>query len=124
MKLIQAKLVGQMTERKKQRVESILKQVGLDLFQVDQNEIQAEDSQTTLGTSFAFPVKDDQADRISSEFRAVGFVVSRIEWLDALTSRGTVLALETTAAISFRSGLGPICYGCQVGGPAKFLCRP
>jgi hypothetical protein len=76
MKLIQAKLNGQMTERKKQRVESILKQVGLDLFQVDQNEIQAEDSQ-----SFAFPVKDDQADRISSEFRAVGFVVSRIEWL-------------------------------------------
>jgi hypothetical protein len=48
MKLIQAKLNGQMTERKKQRVESILKQVGLDLFQVDQNEIQAEDSQTTL----------------------------------------------------------------------------
>jgi hypothetical protein len=81
MKLIQAKLIGQMTERKKQRVETILKQVGLDLFQVDQNEIQAEDSQTTLGTSFAFPVKDDQADRISSEFRAVGFVVSRIEWL-------------------------------------------
>ena len=70
-----------MTERKKQRVESILKQVGLDLFQVDQNEIQAEDSQTTLGTSFAFPVKDDQADRISSEFSVVGFVVSRIEWL-------------------------------------------
>ena len=80
MKFIHAKLNGQMTERKQQRVNSILKQAGVNLSQVDQTEVWDEYSETSLEATFEFFVEDDQADRVSSEFRAIGFVVSEIEW--------------------------------------------
>ncbi len=80
MKFIHAKLNGQMTERKQHRADSILKQAGVDLSQVDQTEVWDEGSETSLETTFEFPVEDNQADHVSSEFRAIGFVVSQIEW--------------------------------------------
>jgi hypothetical protein len=80
MKFIHAKLNGQMTERKQQRVNSILKQAGVNLSQVDQTEVWDEHSETSLEATFEFSVEDNQADRVSSEFRAIGFVVSEIEW--------------------------------------------
>jgi hypothetical protein len=80
MKFIHAKLNNQMTERKQQRVNSILKQAGVNLSQVDQTEVWDEYSETSLEATFEFSVEDNQADRVSSEFRAIGFVVSEIEW--------------------------------------------
>ena len=79
MKFIRAKLYGQMTESKQQRADSILKQAGVDLSQVEQTEVWDEGSETSLEATFEFPVEDNQVDRVSSEFRAIGFVVSQVE---------------------------------------------
>ena len=56
-------------------VNSILKQAGVNLSQVDQTEVWDEYSETSLEATFEFSVEDNQADRVSSEFRAIGFVV-------------------------------------------------
>ena len=77
MKFIHAKLNGQMTERKQQRVNSILKQAGVNLSQVDQTEVWDEYSETASKPPSNFSLRTTRLIVLASSFGQSGSLLVR-----------------------------------------------